>query len=83
MPDGDCAVGFSPWHNRDYLGRAHWWLLLQTGRRTRTVITQLKVHSSGAAEEQKFYIEKGMSFSNYLYEPTNLFHCLPTEPNTL
>lgn len=35
---------------------------------------------SGTAEEQKVHIEKGMSFSNYLYEPMNFFHCLPAEP---
>lgn len=48
MPGGSWAVDFPPWHNRDYLARAPWWLLLQTGTRTRTVITQAKDRCRGA-----------------------------------
>lgn len=82
MPCGSWAVDFPPWHDRDYFARTPWWLLLQTGTSTRTVISQSKGHSSGAAGEQKFYTEKGMSFSDYLHEPKKLFHCLPAESNS-
>lgn len=64
------------WHGKNYLARKPWRLLLQTGARTRTVITQSKEHSSGTAGKLKFYIKKWMPMSNYVYEPKNSLHCI-------